>query len=94
MHLLEQTVHKNLPMTKLFQKKSAHKYRTVKKKAKDARARVRNNRILKLNNLKRMEAKLAMEKQQHATEDGGLKSGITPPPTIKVISHKPAIIPR
>ena len=33
-----------------------------------------------------------MEKEENATKDGGLKSGITPPPTIKVISLKPAII--
>ena len=37
-----------------------------------------------MKNRKKKEAKLAMEKEQHATEDDGLKSGITPPPMIKV----------
>ena len=36
---------------------------------------------------------MARESEQLAIEDGGLKSAITPPPTIKVISQKPAFIP-
>ena len=43
------------PHDKAVPKKSAHKYRTVKRKAKDARARVRNNKLKKEKNRKKMQ---------------------------------------